>query len=1074
MGVGKRWARILRLVPDFFFPDFTTKTGIRFTTERLVFPLEQGEHEAAVFSSNWRVWRPRVCCFSGTRGTDASFWALDIARMGDRGEEKTVSRLGSRPPAPGARLLRGRPRADPFRWARPDTRVTPLPQTEPLSLEWSVGFTPDVAGSLVNLTRGDGRRVFYTAGHTGVIYEASSGKQTFLRGHLNAITAVCGSADKRFLMTADSGPDNVLVVWDAATGAAVRSIEQPLSGGIVDADFSPDGKYIAALAQDRGAQTMAIWEWNSGGEPVALVRVAAGFGFQHCVRFNPSEPTELVTNGSKRVVFWTWMKDANSLAPTLPRKGVSSVKRNAGALTQTAFVPYSRKAFTATANGNMVQWGIPVDNLSQTSQREAIKCVRVSKSALTSVQALGKNVVTGGDDGAVRFFDQDLRVVAWFEDVKGGAISSVSFGAAPGAEPASAGDFVCPDFIVSTARGKVVELQAALCKRIKSDQRRGDAITSGFEGPVACLAAHPTNPDVFATATTTGMLQLWSISGRRALYAERFGSDKSGTAAISSIAFHPDGRRLLVAAGVGCVKIVVLEKKAEEAKGQSPLWTGTVERELTELRQRVTSIAVSPCGNYIATGDLGRHVALYRWYHRDESTDKPVEWIYVGRSRSHTKPIVDVAFLPPNWGAKDGAPIGTIGGSRLDADATPRLFSLGEDRALVEYDVLKSSLRKGLRTKNRMKVDRAATPTAFLARGGGSPRLCCATDAYQIKLLDRKQAPRRADRKSSSPKRAARTTDRRSGDRYQCVRTTVSPTYGGPISALAVIPRVGSDGKSIQDSSYAYYSTYSKVVGLMKLPLDGNPVKTSALVAHAGEISGVACSCDGSYLVTAGGDDRSLSVWRVSYRAMDAAVVLGGDAKTAYANMVRAGRGPAAFDELKQYFVLCQLKDQGLDTTEARRVTGLISREQVINLFRAMGFLPTQDDIRNVYTEIDRDESLPRSKDGQPLVDFDTVVRLYANHRPVVGLLKEDMEAALATLSGGGEAKELAIDRDELLQKLQSSGDAMTAEEIAACLRSLQGESDSTAAAKLVARLPAKMNAQQVAEDLLGFESTGA
>lgn len=36
-------------------------------------------------------------------------------------------------------------------------------------------------------------------------------------------------------------------------------------------------------------------------------------------------------------------------------------------------------------------------------------------------------IVTGGEDGFVRFFDFQMRIVAWFEDLDSGPITSISF-----------------------------------------------------------------------------------------------------------------------------------------------------------------------------------------------------------------------------------------------------------------------------------------------------------------------------------------------------------------------------------------------------------------------------------------------------------------------------------------------------------------------------------------------------------------------------------------------------------------------------------------------------------------------
>ena len=64
-------------------------------------------------------------------------------------------------------------------------------------------------------------------------------------------------------------------------------------------------------------------------------------------------------------------------------------------------------------------------------------------------------------------------------------------------------------------------------------------------------------------------------------------------------------------------------------------------------------------------------------------------------------------------------------------------------------------------------------------------------------------------------------------------------------------------------SPYIIYSTAEKVVGMIKLPLDGNPSKAMGLIAHPTAISSVAVSGDGRFVVTAGGRDKCVNIWQV-------------------------------------------------------------------------------------------------------------------------------------------------------------------------------------------------------------------
>ena len=59
------------------------------------------------------------------------------------------------------------------------------------------------------------------------------------------------------------------------------------------------------------------------------------------------------------------------------------------------------------------------------------------------------------------------------------------------------------------------------------------------------------------------------------------------------------------------------------------------------------------------------------------------------------------------------------------------------------------------------------------------------------------------------------------------------------------LPTLNPETNAYGPSKYVVYSTAEKVVGLMKLPLDGNPSKAMGLIAHPTAISSVSVSRDG-------------------------------------------------------------------------------------------------------------------------------------------------------------------------------------------------------------------------------------
>jgi len=92
-----------------------------------------------------------------------------------------------------------------------------------LNLEWVLGYNKDIKDGVHNLTNNERSAIFYSAAHTGVIYDYMEKEQKLLQGHCNKITCTACSPDKSLIVTADSGKESILVVWDSYTGTPTRT-----------------------------------------------------------------------------------------------------------------------------------------------------------------------------------------------------------------------------------------------------------------------------------------------------------------------------------------------------------------------------------------------------------------------------------------------------------------------------------------------------------------------------------------------------------------------------------------------------------------------------------------------------------------------------------------------------------------------------------------------------------------------------------------------------------------------------------------------------------------------------------
>ena len=297
------------------------------------------------------------------------------------------------------------------------------------------------------------------------------------------------------------------------SGTPVKFFVDPHGGGVADIDISPDALYIATLGvkSDEDAQTLALWEWTVGRQKPLYEKKCPVKEPQTCVRFNENDIREIATNGKKSVVFWNW--SSKELIPTCPLARDSAFLRGTGTFTQTIFKPDSTQAITATTSGDIVIWDVSQDEEFDETVRRASKVVNLNNGNGINVIGLQSGLIwTGGNDGFVKFYDLQLRIVAWFEDLKGGPVTSVSFCV----NSASEGNFVIPNFTVGTTKALVISVDASSFDALEPESRRGIVLVQGFEDRIVGIASHPSKA-VFVAASETGTIQAWDHEEKRLL-----------------------------------------------------------------------------------------------------------------------------------------------------------------------------------------------------------------------------------------------------------------------------------------------------------------------------------------------------------------------------------------------------------------------------------------------------------------------------------------------------------------------------------------------------------------------------
>ena len=130
-----------------------------------------------------------------------------------------------------------------------------------LRVNWTYGFSKNISNGVHSLSSGSRQAIFYVSSHSGVIYDFENRTQMILQGHCNPITCCAVSADKKWIVTADSGDEPILVVWDSLSGAPVKTIFSPHAGGVKSLDISNDSLYVVTLSE---ASTVSIRTMSCG------------------------------------------------------------------------------------------------------------------------------------------------------------------------------------------------------------------------------------------------------------------------------------------------------------------------------------------------------------------------------------------------------------------------------------------------------------------------------------------------------------------------------------------------------------------------------------------------------------------------------------------------------------------------------------------------------------------------------------------------------------------------------------------------------------------------------------------
>ncbi|KAL8575873.1 hypothetical protein ACOMHN_014878 [Nucella lapillus] len=890
-----------------------------------------------------------------------------------------------------------------------------------LNIVWSYGLNRNVP--VLNLTDGFRKAIMYACSHVGVMYDFENNKQYILQGHLNPITCSCVSEDKRWLVTGEKGPDAMVNIWDTFSGVPIQTLFDPNpEGGVVAVALTPDARYLATLSAG-STQVLAIWDWTIDGEtPICSADLQPSFGVQSYIHFNPEDIHHLVTNSDCQVLFFHWEERMiRYFAPPLTDEDFN---KPVGRYSQSIYHSNSSRALTATSIGNLVVWdnNKPLTKVvctEQSADKKALKIIKVQERGVNVLTTTDKYIVMGDQAGHIKFFDQSLKLIYWYQDLHLGPITSVSFASDPdflsimreNTEYPPDATIPAPKFVI---RNFVVGTGVAVIGNVTTNGSKVQLIQREHDAAIHALASHPHHPYV-AIGSYSGLLKIWNYETKKVMASRVF--DRG--IFLQACTYDPKGAFLVVGFTNGSVRVldaITLQDETEEP--------------FHFARDAITQIVFSHDSRFFATADAEYTTSLYR----AQAMKDRCPFLYLGRYRAHYKPIKDLLF-----------------GMNLDTNR-PRLLSLGADRVMVEYDLEKTE-KDRIVLASSDRIEQSAVPCCMTWYPPVTKEnfIVTANDQFKLKLYN--------------------------ATTKMCRKTLLGPTYGSSLQKLKLVPAKGEKAHC-----YGAYITEDKV-GLIIMPLDGNPHNSMALIAHPSGVSNIVVSHDGSYVFTAGGADASVHMWEINTGALEAQARLGGEELIPFYGLMEGGREGELFAELEDYFYYAQIRSQGVNATENRGVSTTIPISEVPFVMRALGFYPTEQEIEDMVNEVKFSRYVETGQFVDEL-DLGTFIKLYVNHRPAFGLSPEKLQWAFDTLGVSSPAGG-SIDRGELLDILQSRGEHMTEYELAEYLTTLLGfnpeggssemhDLDTTTAADVIDQnLPHQINAVMFAREILGFNLFG-
>ncbi|CAH0604428.1 unnamed protein product [Chrysodeixis includens] len=903
---------------------------------------------------------------------------------------------------------------------------------------WINGFNHKVG--VINLNDKGSTTLFYAASNCGVLYNWTTRNMRILQGHRHTITCIAADAQGKWLVTADSGPENILIIWDSADLFPQRTIFSPHgTTRIAKVAMSDDAKYLVTIAYPSEKVMIHWWIWSYGiSTPHAVKEIEdltrdsvihIAINPVRTLRFLLLTRTCFFLCAVKKVklVERGLVKETDNWEITL-RRPDRNEHADCGKLTHVTFCSNTAQILVTTSRGMVIVYGYTIEyhkNFSplDISRLRFIKVVKLEKRMITIIKYVDGVLVTGNSVGEIRFYDDQLKLLYWMDSLNIDKVKNLSFNISPRSamilDPQCNKPCLCWEKVKVEKDPVTGEMKQKLIKmRLPHDATTSgkpflvrdfivttwnhgvgfvDFVTEKYSSildskmsPVLSISVHPEKL-LLVMGYMDGTVELINFNEHKLIHRLDLRSrytvvvppdDDSINCnfevtvpelSVTCLKYSPSGLHL--ACGLNTGQLLFLDPSTIDILTPNPF---------ADTSDAIRLMSYSTDSLLLGTADASRTVSVYKYLCSE------FRWTFIGKHRAHYKDVTSLLFLP------NKNPQGDF-----------NLLSIGLDRCMVEYDISASS-DEHLEILSLDRVEQSALPlTAILWPNPSDldpeefrtdlPMLLMCNDEYKYKIMNYETT--------------------------MTLATVLAPRYEYPVSKIQLITRTDNAEIDPANSQYLLF-TSRDIIGLQKLPLDGNPWKHVGMLGHPTKLLNSCFREDLRMLFTIGARDTTMCQWVANYRAVETAAKRGGEELDPYYCLIDSGRPGWLFQEIRDLFYYIQILCQGTFSPARRQVKDYIPIESLPDLMRALGFFPSEYEVENLLVE-----AKYKVYNRTPVTDigFEDFVKLYLNHRPAFGEYYKRIRGAFrnfASISNEG----YIMSREDLVEILTTQGEQFSRE----------------------------------------------